>query len=204
MTLAIPVYPTQTQLMQESALLTDKNFSLTEAEFEILLQQLEHGDEALFERVFVKQYWKMVRRLKSSHQTNQADAEDAVMDGLLAFRKILLARKVTWGNLEAYLSRIIVTNYQKKQNRNREVSVESFAENLVEDALPNFSSEELDAFKKAWDSLCEKCSAVLKGYYYDELPHQKIAEMLGKKTDAVKQDKHRCIEKLRKQFFQAL
>ena len=146
----------------------------------------------------------MVRRLKSSHQTDQADAEDAVMDGLLAFRKILMSRKVTWGNLEAYLSRIIVTNYQKKQNRNGKIAVDNFTENLVDDDVPRFSSEEFDAFKKAWDSLCEKCSAVLRSYYYDELPHQRIAELLGKKTDAVKQDKHRCIEKLRKHFFQSL
>jgi RNA polymerase sigma factor (sigma-70 family) len=205
MTVTIPVFPTRTRSMIDSAHLTDKNFGLAEAEFETLLLQLEHGDEALFERVFVRQYWKMVRRLKASHHTEQADAEDAVMDGLLQFRKILLARKVTWGNLEAYLSRIVVTGFQKKQQRKREITVESFAENVAADEdSPRFSNEELAAFKKAWDSLCDKCSTVLRSFYYDELPHQRIADLLGKRQDAVKQDKHRCIEKLRKIFFQSL
>ncbi len=204
MTVAIPVYPTQTHKMIEPANLTDKNFGLAEGEFEVLISRLEQGDEALFERVFVRQYWKLVRRLQASHRTDLADAEDAVMDGLLHFRKILVARKVTWGNLEAYLFRIIVTDFQKKQKRNRETAVESFAENLAnDDDTPGFSTEELDAFKKAWDSLCEKCSTVLRSFYYDELPHQRIAEILGKRQDAVKQDKHRCIEKLRKHFFQS-
>ncbi len=204
MTVSIPVYQTQTRTMIDSASLTDKNFGLTEVEFEALQIQLEQGDEALFERVFVRQFWKMVRRLKSSHQTDQAEAEDAVMEGLLNFRKILLARKVTWGNLEAYLNRIIVTDYQKKQRRNRETAVDTFSENIVDNDTPQFSNEELAAFKKAWDSLCDKCSTVLRSFYYDELPHQRIAELLGKRNDAVKQDKHRCIEKLRKNFFRSL
>lgn len=205
MTVAIPVYPTQTHKMIEVENLKDKNFGLAEAEFEGLIAQLELGNEALFERVFVRQYWKMVRRLQASHRCDLADAEDAVMDGLLHFRKILVARKVTWGNLEAYLFRIIVTDFQKKQNRNRETAVESFGDHLVsEEDTPRFSTEELEAFKKAWDSLCDKCSTVLRSFYYDELPHQRIAEILGKRNDAVKQDKHRCIEKLRKHFFQAL
>jgi len=204
MTLDIPVYTTLTRSMIESVPSTEKNFGLSEAQFEALLSQLEQGDEALFERVFVKQYWKMVRRLQSSHSTEQADAEDAVMEGLMSFRNILIARKVTWGNLEAYLNRIIVTDFQKKQKRNREMPVDSFAENLAADEDACFSTEELAAFKKAWDSLCDKCSGMLHRFYYDELPHFQIAELLGKSPEAVKQDKHRCIQKLRKHFFQSL
>ncbi len=204
MTLTFPVYPTRTHTMTESTHSTEKNFGLSEAQFEDMLHSLEQGDEALFERVFVKQYWKMVRRLQASHRAEQADAEDAVMEGLLGFRNILIARKVTWGNLEAYLNRIIVTDFQKKQKRNRETPVESFAENLAADDDAGFSTEELAAFKKAWDSLCDKCSGILQRFYYEELPHFQIAELLGKSPEAVKQDKHRCIQKLRKHFFQSL
>jgi len=45
---------------------------------------------------------------------------------------------------------------------------------------------------------------MLHRFYYDELPHFQIAELLGKSPEAVKQDKHRCIQKLRKHFFQSL
>lgn len=195
----------QTRVMTDNTHLTGNNFGLTAAEFDALVAQLELGDETLFERIFVRRYWKMVHRLQHSHQASQAEAEDAVMDGLLSFRKILLSRKVSWGNLEAYLNLIIVTDFQKKQKRKREFAVDSFSENLVEETyLPQFSQEELAAFKIAWDSLCDKCSTVLRSFYFDELPHQRIANLLGKRLDAVKQDKHRCIEKLRKSFFKAL
>lgn len=205
MTTAIPLYSPSARVMLEKEELEHKNFGLSEARFEKMLDDLEHGDEALFERIFVSQFWRRVRLLQSTHRAPQADAEDAVMNALLEFRKLLIARKVTWGNLEAYFTRIIVTGYQKKQKRTREISVDTFSDALAEENdLPDFSTEELAAFKKAWDSLCEKCSAVLKGFYYDELPHQRIADLLGKRVDAVKQDKHRCIEKLRKHFFEYL
>ncbi len=202
MLLDIPISPFKSSIPMESTRMVNKNFDLSDVEFETLLSELESGNEALFERIFVKKYWKFVHRLQASHGINQADAEDAVMDGLLQFRKILLSRKVIWGNLEAYLTRIIVTDFQKKQKRIRETSVESFDENMADaDILPQFSTEELAAFKKAWDSLCDKCSTVLRKFYYDEMPHHRIAELLNKRVDAIKQDKHRCIEKLRKNFF---
>lgn len=205
MTTAIPFYTPSARVMLEKEELEHKNFGLSEIRFEEMLDDLERGDEALFERIFVSQFWRRVRLLQSTHRAPQADAEDAVMNALLEFRKLLIARKVTWGNLEAYFTRIIVTGYQKKQKRSREISVDTFSEALADEIdMPDFTTEELAAFKKAWDSLCEKCSAVLKGFYYDELPHQRIADLLGKRVDAVKQDKHRCIEKLRKQFFEYL
>lgn len=205
MTTAIPLYPPSARVMHEKEELERKNFGLSEARFNEMLEDLERGDEALFERIFVSQYWRRVRLLQSTHKAPQADAEDAVMNALLEFRKLLVAKKVTWGNLEAYFTRIIVTGYQKKLKRSREVAVDTFSEALAEEIdTPDFSSEEMAAFKKAWDSLCDKCSAVLKGFYYDELPHQRIADLLGKRVDAVKQDKHRCIEKLRKHFFEYL
>jgi RNA polymerase sigma factor (sigma-70 family) len=205
MTTAIPFYTPSARVMLEKEELEHKNFGLSEARFEAMLDDLERGDEALFERIFVSQFWRRVRLLQSTHRAPQADAEDAVMNALLEFRKLLIARKVTYGNLEAYFTRIIVTGYQKKQKRTREISVDTFSEALADEIdVPDFTTEELAAFKKAWDSLCEKCSAVLKGFYYDELPHQRIADLLGKRVDAVKQDKHRCIEKLRKHFFEYL
>lgn len=205
MTRTILLYPPAQRTMIEPVAVTHKNFGLDEAGFHNLLDQLERGDERLFERVFVRQFRKMVRLLQSTHQAQLADAEDSVMNALLDFRRLLIGRKVNYGNLEAYLTRIVVTGYQRRRTRSREVATADFSENIMEEpVIPDFSKEEMAAFKAAWGTLCEKCSAVLKGFYYDELPHQRIAELLGKRTDAVKQDKHRCIEKLRKSFFQNL
>jgi DNA-directed RNA polymerase specialized sigma24 family protein len=85
--------------------------------------------------------------------------------------------------------------------RNRETPVDSFPLEMVETDDHSFTEEHYAAFATAWNGLCDKCQAVLKGFYYDDLPHAKIADLQGKNIPAVKQDKHRCVEKLRKLFF---
>ncbi len=205
MTTAIPLHPLTARTMIEPAATANKNFGLDETAFAQLLDQLEAGDERLFERVFVRQFRRLVRMLQSAHSAQTADAEDSVMNALLDFRRLLVARKVNYGNLEAYLHRVVVTGHQRRLRRSREVATADFPDGMMgNEAAPDFTAEHLAAFSKAWATLCEKCSGVLKGFYYDELPHQRIAEMLGKRTDAVKQDKHRCVEKLRRAFFQNL
>ena len=80
------------------------------------------------------------------------------------------------------------------------MSVERFPEDLAEDNAVEYTEEDFARFARAWSGLCEKCQSVLKGYYYDELPHAQIATLIGKSVDSAKQDKHRCVEKLRKLF----
>ena len=180
-----------------------KNFGLSVERFEELAAALKRGDETLFEQVFVSQFWKRVRHLRSAYDVSEPDAKDAVMNALLDFRRLLINDKVSWGNLEAYFTRIVITGYQKKRQRNPEIPTEQFStERADDDAPPDFSKEQLDAFAAGWKSLCEKCRAVLQGYYYDDLSMRDLALRLDRSTDSVKQDKHRCIEKLRKIIYQ--
>lgn len=180
--------------------LKEKNFGLDAKSFEALLNGLETGDERLFEQVFVSQYRRGTRHLMFHYSVGEQDAKDVVMNTLLDFRKLLLARKITFGNLEAYFTRMVTTTYLKKRKNNLEVSVDRFSEDLTSEDTSEYTEEEFSMFAKAWSGLCEKCQTVLKGYYYDELPHAQIAILIGKNLASAKQDKHRCVEKLRKLF----
>ncbi|MBC7774769.1 MAG: sigma-70 family RNA polymerase sigma factor [Phycisphaerae bacterium] len=182
------------------AALKEKNFGMDAKLFEALLDGLEAGDERLFEQVFVSQYKRGTRHLMYHYSVGEQDAKDVVMNTLLDFRKLLLARKVTYGNLEAYFTRMVTTTYLKKRKNNLEISVERFSEDLTEDNATQYTEEEFSMFAQAWSGLCEKCQMVLKGYYYDDLPHAQIATLIGKNLASAKQDKHRCVEKLRKLF----
>jgi RNA polymerase sigma factor (sigma-70 family) len=177
-----------------------QNFGLSAQAFENLLDQLGKGDERLFEKVFVSQFHRCTRYLIVKYSAAEHDAKDVVMNTLLDFRKLLLAHKVTFGNLEAYFTKMTVTNYLKKRASNPEIYVEHLPEETTDLFAPAFTEAEYTMFAKAWSNLCDKCKMVLERYYYDDLPHAQIASLMGKNLAAVKQDKHRCVEKLRKHF----
>ncbi len=179
----------------------DKNFGLTAQAYQDLLNHLQAGDERLFEQVFVTQYKRCTRHLIFKYAAEEQAAKDAVMQALLEFRKLLLANKVNFGNLEAYFTRMAMTTYQQARQRNREDSVDTFSTEVAEEAETGFTEADFAAFASSWERMCDKCRTLLKRYYYDELPHAQIALLCGKNVAAVKQDKHRCVEKLRKLFF---
>jgi RNA polymerase sigma factor (sigma-70 family) len=182
--------------------LKGQNFGLDATAFATLLDQLEQGDERLFEQVFVTQFRRCTRHLIFQYSAGDDDAKDVVMNTLLDFRKLLLARKIHFGNLEGYFIRMVTTNYLKNRQAKVEVQTENLPETSGELHTAAFTEEEYTAFARAWSGLCEKCKMVLQRYYYDDLPHAQIAQLMGKNLAAVKQDKHRCVEKLRNNFLQ--
>lgn len=201
------IYTTDMQSVSQSESpasegLKGQNFGLDAAAFATLLDQLEQGDERLFEQVFVTQFRRCTRHLIFQYSAGDDDAKDVVMNTLLDFRKLLLARKIHFGNLEGYFIRMVTTNYLKNRQAKVEVQTESLPETAGELHTAAFTEEEYTAFARAWSGLCEKCKMVLQRYYYDDLPHAQIAQLMGKNLAAVKQDKHRCVEKLCKNFLQ--
>ncbi len=200
LTLSADMQTSFTEATPSTPALKEKNFGLDAKSFESLLDRLEAGDERLFEQVFVSQYRRGTKHLMYHYTVSEQDAKDVVMNTLLEFRKLLLGRKITFGNLEAYFTRMVTTTYLKKRKGNLEISVERFPEDLTEDIASGYTEEEFTMFARAWSGLCENCQKVLKGYYYDDLPHAQIATLIGKNLASAKQDKHRCVEKLRKLF----
>ena len=182
--------------------LKGQNFGLSASAFETLLDQLEAGDERLFEQVFVTQFRRCTRHLIFRYGAGEDDAKDVVMNTLLDFRKLLLARKINFGNLEAYFTKMASSNYLKNQSNKVEIHTDTLPEASSDPYAATFTEEEYTAFARAWSGLCDKCKMVLQRYYYDDLPHAQIANLMGKNLAAVKQDKHRCVEKLRKNFLQ--
>lgn len=182
-------------------LANNKNFGLSPTQYQLLLDKLATGDETLFEQVFVTQFRRCTRRLMLKYSASEQDADDAVMDALLHFRKLLLAGKVAFGNLEAYFILMVQTNYLKKKTRSREYYVASMPFERAEQEEETYSEEEYHQFARAWSALCDKCQGLLEQFYYNELAYAQIATQNDKNVSAIKQEKYRCIEKLRKLFF---
>lgn len=179
-----------------------RNFGLSEDHFHTLREQLIQGDESLFEQVFLARFGDCMSFLKSKYRASHADAYDAVMDAMLRFRQILIAGQVTYGNLEAYLMRMSITQYLRSKGREKEIPAGDLIPDLPDEIEDSTLLEFLPFLDQAWKKLGEPCSRLLKGFYYDQLELKQLTDILGDTSEAnTRKRKQRCVEELRRLFF---
>lgn len=177
----------------------NKNFGLTESEFNQLLEALQAGDDRLFEQVFLAHFQDCMHYLMRTYKASHENAYDVTMDTLLVFRKRLQAGKVGYGNLRFLFTQMAGQHYRrwiKKENLTEELVAIEIAE------LPNFQFEpsDMQLFDRAWVQLGSSCKELLKRFYYDGVSLNEIAQQSAKNAAAIRKQKQRCVEKLRALF----
>lgn len=177
----------------------NKNFGLSALEFEHLAQELQEGNDQLFEHVFLAHFKKCISYLMRQHKVSHADAYDATMQGLLKFRKRLCAGKISYGNLEFLFTKMA----QQCLGNDKQKGIE---QTELEEALhlpnahPLVNADTVQVMEKAWQQLEEGCSSVLKAFYYDGVALTDIATRQNRKPEAIRKQKQRCLEALRLLF----
>lgn len=173
-----------------------QNFGLTQNEFSTLLQQLQRGDEGLFERAFLHHFADCRAYLIREDAVSEDLAYDATMDAFLAFRECLGRGTITYGNLRYLLTRMARQRLYKRLNKEKSFSRDGAV-------LPELGSDtELDdpaqdLLKQAWKKLGDKCKSLLRRIYYCQQSMVEIARAEGRKEAAVRKQKGRCVGKLR-------
>ncbi|MBL7782467.1 MAG: sigma-70 family RNA polymerase sigma factor [Saprospiraceae bacterium] len=179
----------------------DKNFGLTQAEFDILLEKLRQGDNELFEKIFLAQFGHHKKFLKTNFKVQDCNAHDAVMEALLRFRQLLIDGKLRYDNLQGYLLMIVKAIYLKNFTNNRELPTDEFVEVVSWLEIEPFDEESLDSLEKAWQKLEDLCRQLLKGFYYDRTDLRTLTVQLNVSSEAnTRKQKERCIKKLRSHF----
>lgn len=176
----------------------EKNFGLTELEFQDLTIQLREGKDHLFEQIFLSHYQDCMNYLIQRYHASQEDAYDATMETLLSFHKGLKADKIRYGNLRYLFTKMasqVYIKWIKKENLKDPIQ----EMDLVEDPKA-FDQEVLKLLTKAWKGLCEDCADLLKKFYYENIPLKEIAYTLNKSPEAIRKRKQRCVEKLKSYF----
>lgn len=180
----------------------NRNFGLSQEEFDALAEKLTCGDEALFETIFLNHFDTCMSRLRSYTVTRE-QAYDSVMWAMLRMRQMLLEQKVAYGNLESYVVRMAVNHYLKKQTRSKEIPMEVLPE-VATETEPIFDEDMLGILEKAWAQMGEKCQLLLKGFYYDKIELKHLTVLLDDSSEAnTRKRKERCINGLRKLFFES-
>jgi RNA polymerase sigma factor (sigma-70 family) len=178
------------------------------ADSEIILGILNDSKEIL-NRLYVT-YFPMILQFVLNNNGNEDDAKDVFQESV-----IVLYNKVKSGNFELnsklktfiysvcrrlWLKRL---NVQSRTLRN----IEDFSEFiLVEDDLERHEEKDRQfaVMELALKQLGEPCKTIIEDYYMQNKSMQEICEKFGyTNSDNAKTQKYKCLQRLKKLFFQA-
>jgi RNA polymerase sigma factor (sigma-70 family) len=187
-----------------------KNFGLTEAEFENGLSRLRNdGDETLIQIIFETQYSDCCDLLINKYGASPDNAHEVVMDVLLKFREDLMLHKLNYNNLASIFKTKSWQNYVKTTCKSKHLV-------FIDPTLPDFDTaqdndniaqvienqEVMNAFRKAFNQLCERCKSLMNRHYTEGLQWEQIGQMDNVKSGTIRFAASKCREKL-KSYFQA-
>jgi len=173
---------------------------------EVLLQELRKGSTKAYKELYESSYKQVEHLIKSNNGTKE-DSKDIFQEGIIGLIKMISKPQF---ELKAKLSTVLFSicrNLWLKQLRDHHGK----SLNIIDDedtAFIPIANDELEEKKEIerkhelisdkLEEMSELCQQAIKYFYFQKLPHQQIAEMMGYTIGYVRVRLHRCIEKLRK------
>lgn len=174
---------------------------------EVILGILNNSEDIL--NKLYKAYYTMVLQFILNNNGDEDDAKDVYQEAI-----IILYNKIKEGNFElssklkTYIYSVCRRIWLKKLSLNSKKSgnITDYEDILVvEDDVE--AHEEKDAtfakMQSALDHLGEPCKTIIQDFYIHNLSMQDICEKFGyTNTDNAKTQKYKCLQRLKKIFFQ--
>ncbi len=161
---------------------------------------METGDHAVLGFIFQEYGPYCINRLQKHTSCGLKDAEDALMEAIVRFRRQVLSGKVQQvTHLREYIFRICL-NVHKEQQRQRLQAEEHTYE--VRSALydqqeqPEVYQQKKEVVLSSFYSLGERCRQILSSFYVDDMSLSDIADKLDMASaDVAKTARFRCFKK---------
>lgn len=154
-------------------------------EEEVLLAQ--QGDREAFGRLILK-FERNLYSLARSYLKKDEDCADAVQEAIYkSFRSIKTLKEPAY--FKTWLFRILINECIQLLRKQKRVEV---ANELERDIMEGNAPYEAVEFQEALANLEFDLRAVIRLYYYEDLPLQQIAEILGVPKGTVKSRLHRA------------
>ncbi len=178
------------------------------ADSEIILGILNDSKEIL-NRLYVT-YFPMILQLVLNNSGNEDDAKDVFQESV-----IVLYNKVKSGNFElnsklkTFIYSVSRRLWLKRLNaKSRTIrNIEDYSEFIpVEDDLERHEEKDrqFEVMELALSQLGEPCKTIIEDYYMQNKSMQEICEKFGyTNSDNAKTQKYKCLQRLKKLFFQA-
>ncbi len=155
-----------------------QNMGLTKGIFDDLVQELQQGNQALFEKIYLNHFKKCTSYLRSRCGANEEQAHTCTMDALIDIRKDLIQGKINYGNLAFYITRRarmkLFKLKNKKSNSMKMVSIDALMTKGKNQTYKIF--EIRDLIGKTFSKMCEDCKKLLERKYGDGFNYAEIVQ----------------------------
>ncbi|MEM7101623.1 MAG: sigma-70 family RNA polymerase sigma factor [Bacteroidota bacterium] len=170
---------------------------------------LLHNDRSTFEYIY-DHYFPMVRKLVRELGGQENDARDVFQDGVMALWQNTKTGKFKLqdtAKLTTYLVQICKWRWIEKTKKASSVKERSTSELIDMEEAPKamadmIKEEEQADFNRHFGKLGQRCQRLLKQFYYNNDSMAKIAETFGITVATAKNEKYRCMQRLRKIFLE--
>jgi len=170
-----------------------------------LYEGLKNNEPSAFEYLYKNNY-PAVRQLVFQYKGSDDDAKDIFQEGMIAL----------WNNIRSgsyqlrpdvkmstYLIQICKLRWMdrlKKASSRYEVKQETYMEPAQEAEVEVewINREEQSEFQQQFAQLGERCQTLLKRFYFMKQSLQEIADFLGIGEASAKNEKYRCMQRLKK------
>ena len=176
---------------------------------EVILGILNDSKQTLNQ--LYKAYFPMVLQLVLNNNGNEDDAKDIFQESVIVlYNKVKAGGFELNSKLKTFIYSVCRRLWLKRLNqKSRNVSVELMDFENVEAVEQDIAyHEEKDAkfrqMEKALQLLGEPCKTIIEDYYMQNRSMQDISEKFGyTNADNAKTQKYKCLQRLKKLFFQA-
>ncbi|HRO43968.1 MAG TPA: sigma-70 family RNA polymerase sigma factor [Flavipsychrobacter sp.] len=167
------------------------------------IEQLKRNDEQAL-RSFYTENYKGVEQYVIQNSGTKADAKDVYQEAFVAvWRSIQLDKfkQQSNGSIHNYLIRIAKNKWMdvlRKRKKNNITFLAEFSEETEQVFREEDSGEErLNDMKKAFQNLGAQCKDVLTRFYFKKQSLKEIAASYSWTEATAKNNKYRCLQKLR-------
>ena len=188
--------------------MSNKLSSSVPTDREVVLGILNNSDDAL-NKLYIG-YFPMVLQFILNNNGDEDDAKDVYQEGI-----IVLYNKIKGGDFElssklkTYIYSVCRRIWLKKlaQQSKKTNNISDFEDIVsidvdIEDHEQK--EEQFDKMQSALLHLGEPCKTIIQDFYLNNLSMQDISEKFGyTNTDNAKTQKYKCMQRLKKLFFQA-
>mgnify|MGYP001053736554 CR=1 FL=1 len=178
------------------------------------IRKIKSGNNEAFSELYRSLHnefvWLILRKFP---RYNQEDADALFNDACMSFYENITSEKLTpeklTSSIKTYLFQIGINKALAKLKKNQRIDfIDDYRGNEEELLSSNFDDEyeiELQQVEKCLISMGDPCRSVLHFFYYQKIRMVEIAEKMGYKTpDVAKNQKAKCIKKLRKIYREKL
>lgn len=174
---------------------------------EVVLGIMNNSADAL-QKLYVA-YFPMVLQFILNNSGDEDDAKDVYQEAIIVlYNKIRKGELELQAKLKTYLYAVSRRIWLKKLSRMQKKAdrITDFENVLVlDDDMEEHEHREtqFDKMKTALESLGQPCQTIIEDFYIHNLSMQDIAEKFGyTNTDNAKTQKYKCLQRLKKIFFQ--